>query len=184
MENVSDYLFISKSRKSAKYFINGEYFSAKGALRKFPQLIGILQPSGKIKQKSLEDKFRRWFVKGKFSEKSFNVEAPRFLETNSALNETFREYLCDDPILNNYDVPSLFALLDENLKKTLRENVKARMRKTSDAKEAIHTFYSGEFEVLQARTSTKLFLKCAKPFQNACQKWKQQLDLAGCFSKF
>ena len=165
--NVSDYLFISKSRKKARYNIGGEYFSAKGALKKFPQLIGILQPSGKIKQKSLEDKFRRWFVKGKFSEKSFNVEAPRFLETNSALNKTFREYLCDDPILNNYDVPSLFALLDENLKKTLRENtntkvylnVKALMRKTSDAKAATHTFYSGEFEILQGTDLDNVILR-------------------------
>ena len=119
MENVTDYSFISKTKKSAKYFIFGEYFSAKNALRKFPQLIGILQPSGKIKQKSLEDKFRRWFAKGKFSEKSFNVEAPQFRETNSALDKTFREYMCDDPILNNYDVPTLFSLLDENLKKVL-----------------------------------------------------------------
>ena len=49
--------------------MGGEYFSAKNALKKFPQLIGILQPRGKIKQKSLEDKFRCWFVKGKISEK-------------------------------------------------------------------------------------------------------------------
>ena len=180
MENVngSDYLFISKSRKSAKYFINGEYFSAKGALKKFPQLIAILQPSGKIKQKSLEDKFRRWFVKGKFSEKSFNVEAPRFLETSSALNKTSREYLCDDPILNNYDVPSLFALLDKNLKKTLRENtntkvylnVKALMRKTSHAKEAIHTFHSGEFEILQGTDIGEIILKMRETISERLSK--------------
>ena len=118
--NVSDYLFISKTRKKARYNIGGEFFSAKGALKKFPQLIGILQPKGKIKQKSLEDKFRRWFAKGKFTEKVFNIEPPQFKETNSALNKTFREYLCDDEILRNYDVPSLFALLDENIKKTFR----------------------------------------------------------------
>ena len=70
--------------------------------------------------------------KGKFSKKE---------------NKTFREYLCDDKTPNNHDVPSLFQLLDENIKKVLRENmntkvylnVRALMRKTSDGKEATHT---------------------------------------------
>ena len=70
--NVSDYLFISENRKNSKYSIGGKYFSAKDALKKFPQLIGILQPNGKIKQKSLEDKFRRWFAKGRLTKEHFN----------------------------------------------------------------------------------------------------------------
>ena len=114
--NVSDYLFISDSQKRARYNIGGEYFSARNALKKFPQLIGILQPKGRIKQKSLQDKFRCWFKKGKFSKKDFKIIPPQFRESNSALNKTFPEYLCDDPILNNYDVPSLFALIKENIK--------------------------------------------------------------------
>ena len=159
MDNsVSDlYLFTSESRKRARYFIGGEFYSAKGALKKFPQLIGVLQPKGKIKQKSLEDKFRRWFKKGNFKKESFDFKAPQFRETNSGLSRTFREYLCDDPILSNYDVPSLFDFLNENIEKTVRENLgtkvylnlKALMMKTSDAKEATHTFYSGEFEIFR-----------------------------------
>ena len=178
-KSASDgYLFISETRKRARYFIGGEFFSAKTALRKFPQLIGILQLKGKIKQKSLEDKFRRWFVKGKISKQDFNIEAPQSKETNSALNKTFREYLCDDPILNNYDVPSLFALLDENLKKLLRTNtntkvylnVKALMRKTSDAKEAIHTFFSGEFENLQGTDLDEIILKMRETISERLSK--------------
>ena len=163
MEYVSDrYLFISESRKKARYNIGGEYFSTKNALKKFPQLIGILQPRRKIKQKSLEDKFRCWFVKGKISKKVFNVEPPQFRETNSALNKTFREYLCDDKILNNYDVPSLFQLLDENIKKVLRENmntkvylnVRALMRKTSDGKKRLTRFTQANLKLFKAPSSS------------------------------
>ena len=35
-------------------------------MEKFPRLVGLLQPNGRIKRKSVEDKFRRFFRKGKF----------------------------------------------------------------------------------------------------------------------
>ena len=108
----------------------------------------------------------------------FNVEPPQFRETNSALNKTFREYLCDDKILNNYDVPSQFQLLDENIKKVLRQNmntkvylnVRALMRKTSDGKEATHTFYSGEFEILQGTDLDNTILLMRKTISERLSK--------------
>ena len=176
--NMSDYLFISESRKRSRYSIGGEFFSAKDALKKFPQLIGILQPKGKIKQKSLQDKFRHWFAKGRLKKEVFQLEPPQFKETNSALEKTFREYLCNDPILNNYDVPSLFELLDKNIKKTFRENlntkvylsVRALMRKISDEKEATHTFYSGEFEILQGTDLDEVIFKMRETISERLSK--------------
>ena len=153
--NVSAYLF-DQSRKRGRYVIGGKHYTAKSALKKFPRLIGLLQPSGRIKTKSVEDKFRRWIKSGKFKSSDFEVDAPQFLEVNSALDKTFRDYICDDPIIGNYDVPSLFDFLDENIKKTMRENLgtkvylnlRARMKKLNDGEEDTHTFYSGEFEIL------------------------------------
>ena len=156
--NVSEipYLFYnSGTRKPAKYFIGGEPHTAKSALKKFPRLIGLLQPKGRIKQKSVEDKFRRFFRKIKLKKEDFNVDAPPFLESNRALNGSFREFTCDDPIIGNYDLPSVFDFMRENIKKTMRENagtkaylnLKAKMKKLNDDTEASHTFYSGEFEI-------------------------------------
>ena len=85
------YLF-NKSRKRARYVIGGEPHTAKSALKKFPNLIGLLQPRGRIKRKSVEDKFRRWFKNGKFKKEDFQVDAPLFLESNRALDGTFREF--------------------------------------------------------------------------------------------
>ena len=153
--NVIPYLF-NKSRKRAKYVIGGEPYTAKSTLKKFPRLVGILQPSGRIKMKSVEDKFRRWFKSGRIEKDAFRIDAPEFREIDSALTKTFRNYICDDPIMGNYDVPSLFDFLDEEIKKTMRENLRtkaylnlrARMKKLNDGEEDTHTFYSGEFEIL------------------------------------
>ena len=150
------YLFYkSGSRKPAKYFVDGKPYTAKSALEKFPRLIGLLQPNGRIKRKSVEDKFRRYFRKGKFKDEDFNVEAPEFLESKRALDGAFREFICDDPMIGGYDLPSVFNLLAENIKKTMRENtgtkvylnLVARMRMLNDGREDTHTFYSGEFEI-------------------------------------
>ena len=63
--NAVTYLF-DQSRKRTRYVIGGEPHTAKSALKKFPRLIGVLQPSGRIKMKSIEAKFRRWFKSGRF----------------------------------------------------------------------------------------------------------------------
>ena len=150
------YLFYkSGTHKPAKYLIGGEPHTAKSALEKFPRLIGLLQPSGRIKRKSVEDKFRRWFKKGNFKKEDFSVDVPDFWESNRALDGTFREFTCDDPIIENYDLPSVFNFLAESIKKVMRENtgakvylnLVARMKKLNDETEAVHTFYSGEFEI-------------------------------------
>ena len=152
--NERAYLF-DKSRKRARYVIGGEPHTAKSALKKFPKLIGLLQPSGRIKRKSVEDKFRRWIKKGKFKKEDFNVDAPPFLESNRALDGSFREFTCDDPIIGNYDLPSVFDFMHQNIKKLMLENagtkvylnLKAKMKKLNDETEASQTFYSGEFEI-------------------------------------
>ena len=75
----TSYLFYkSGTRKPAKYLIGGHPHTAKFALEKFPRLIGLLQPNGRIKRKSVEDKFRRFFRKGKFKKEDFSVDAPEF----------------------------------------------------------------------------------------------------------
>ena len=154
--SASGYLFYKPgTRKPAKYFVGGTPYTAKSALEKFPRLIGLLQPNGRIKRKSLEDKFRRWFRKGKFKNEDFSVDAPEFLESKRALDGTFKEFTCDDPIIEGYDLPSVFHLLADNIKKTMRENagtkvylnLVARMRMLNDGREDTHTFYSGEFEI-------------------------------------
>ena len=120
---VIPYLFYnSGTRKPSKYFIGGESHTAKSALKKFPRLIGLLQPKGRIKRKSVEDKFRRWFKKGNFKKEDFSVDAPPFVESNRALDGTFREFTCDDPIIGNYDLPSVFDFMHRNIKKMMREN--------------------------------------------------------------
>ena len=124
-------------------------------MEKFPRLIGLLQPSGRIKRKSVEDKFRRYFRKGKLKKEDFQVDAPEFWESNRALDGTFKEFTCDDPIIGNDDLPSVFDFLAESIKKVMRENsgtkvylnLVARMKKLNDETEASHTFYSGEFEI-------------------------------------
>ena len=151
--NGRPFLFYeSKTRKPAKYFIGGE---PQSALKKFPKLIGLLQPKQRIKQKSVEDKFRRFFRRGKLKKEDFAVDAPQFWESNRALDGSFKEFLCDDPIIEIYDLPSLFELLTESIKKVMRENtrtkvylnLRAKMKKHSDGTEASHVFYSGEFEI-------------------------------------
>ena len=75
-------------------------------------------------------------------------------------SSSFRNYICDDPIIGSYDVPALFDFLAEEIKKTMRENLgtkvylnlKARMRKLNDGKQETHTFYSGEFKILRGAT--------------------------------
>ena len=154
--SASAYLFYrSGTRKPAKYVIGGKPHTAKSALEKFPRLVGLLQPNGRIKRKSVEDKFRRFFRKGKFKKEDFQVDAPEFLESKRALDGTFKEFTCDDPIIGVYDLPSVFDFLAENIKKTMRENagtkvylnLVARMRMLNDETEDTHTFYSGEFEI-------------------------------------
>ena len=149
------YLFYkSGTRKPAKY-IGGEPHTAKSALKKFPKLNELLQPRRRIKQKSVEDKFRRFFRRGKLKREDFIIEAPSFWESNRALDRSFKEFLCDDPIIENYDLPSVFKLLTENIKKVMRENtgtkvylnLRAKMTKHSDGTVASHVFYSGEFEI-------------------------------------
>ena len=150
------YLFYkSGTRKPAKYFVGGTPYTAKSALEKFPRRIGVLQPGKRIKRKSVEDKFRRYLRKGKFKNENFRVDAPELLESNRALDGTFKEFTCDDSMIGNYDLPSLFDFLAENIKKVMRENtgtkvylnLVARMKKLNDETEAVHTFYSGEFEI-------------------------------------
>ena len=156
---VSPYLF-HQSRKRAKYVIGGEPYTAKSALKKFPRLVGLLQPSGRIKRKSVEDKFRRFFRKGKLKKDDFSINAPEFREHKVGINGTFRDYICDDPIIGSYDVPALFDFLAEEIKKTMRENLgtkvylnlRAQMRKLNDGKQETHTFYSGEFKILRDAT--------------------------------
>ena len=156
-ENASEipYLFYSGTRKRSKYVIGGEPHTAKSALEKFPRLIGLLQPNGRMKRKSVEDKFRRFFRKGKFKKEDFRVDAPEFWESKRALDGTFKEFICDDPMIGGYNLPSVFRLLAENIKKMMRENagtkvylnLVARMRMLNDGREDTHTFYSGEFEI-------------------------------------
>ena len=149
------YLFYSGTRKRAKYLVGGTPHTARSALEKFPKLVELLQPNGRIKRKSVEDKFRKYFRKGKFKNEDFRVDAPEFLESTRALDGTFKEFTCDDPIIGGYDLPSVFGLLEENIKKTMRENsgtkfylnLVARMRMQNDGREDTHTFYSGEFEI-------------------------------------
>ena len=154
--NASAYLFYaSGTRKAAKYFIGGKPHTAKSALEKFPKLIGLLQRNGRIKRKSVEDKFRKYFRKGKLKKDDFQLDAPEFWESNRALDGTFKEFTCDDPIIGNYDLPSVFDFLAENIKKVMRKNSEtnvylnlvARMKKLNDETEASHTFCSGEFEI-------------------------------------
>ena len=145
-ENASEipYLFYSGTRKPAKYFIGGKPHTAKSALEKFPRLIGILQPGKRIKRKSVEDKFRQYFRKGKLK-KDFEISAPEFLESKRALDGTFKEFTCDDPIIGNYDLPLVFNFLAENIKKAMRENsgtkvylnLVARMKKLNDETEDV-----------------------------------------------
>ena len=131
------------------------------ALKKFPNPIGLLQPRGRIKRKSVQDKFRRLFKNGKFKKEDFQVDAPLFLESNRALDGTFREFTCDDPIIGNYDLPSVFDFMHQNIKKLMQENagtkvylnLRAMMRKLNDETEASHVFYSGEFKFFQEQTS-------------------------------
>ena len=157
--SASPYLF-DQSRKRARYVIGGEPHTAKSALKKFPRLVGLLQPSGRIKTKSVEDKFRRWIKSGKFKSSDFSIDAPEFREHKVGINGTFCDYICDDPIIGSYDVPALFDFLGEEIKKTMRENLgtkvylnlRARIRKLNDGKEETHTFYSGEFKVLRGAT--------------------------------
>ena len=123
----------------------------------FPRLIGLLQPNSRIKRKSVEDKFRRYFRKGKFKNEDFWVDALEFLESARPLDGTFREFTCDDPIIDigGYDLPSLFDLMRENIKKMMRENtgtkvylnLVARMKNLNDETEDSQTFYSGEIEI-------------------------------------
>ena len=150
------YLFYkSGTRKPAKYFVGGKPYTAKSALEKFPRLIDLLQPNGRIKRKSVENKFRRYFRKGKLKNEDFRVDAPEFLESARALDGTFKEFICDDPMIGGYDLPSLFDLMRQNIKKMMRENsgtkvylnLVARMKKFNDETEDSHTFYSGEFEI-------------------------------------
>ena len=87
---LSPYLF-NQSRKRARYVIGGTPHTAKSALKKFPRLIGVLQPSGRIKMKSVEDKFRRCFKSGKFEKDAFRIDAPEFREHKVEINGTFRK---------------------------------------------------------------------------------------------
>ena len=174
-ESASVYLFYkSGTRKPAKYFVGGTPYTAKSALEKFPRLVGLLQPNGRIKRKSVEDKFCRYFRKGKFKNEDFRVEAPEFLESNRALDGTFKEFTCDDPMIGNYDLPSVFKLLAENIKKVMREtkvylNLVARMKKLNDGTEAVHTFYSGEFEIFPGTdldtVTEEMFKKISEKFE-------------------
>ena len=106
----------SGTRKPAKFHIGSEPHTAKSALKKFPKLIGLLQPKRRIKKKSVEDKFRRFFRRGRLKKEDFVVDAPLFLESRQALDGSFKEFVCDDPIIENYDLPSVFELLTESIK--------------------------------------------------------------------
>ena len=101
-------------------------------------------------------KKNRWFFRrGKLKREDFAVDAPMFLESRRALDRSFKEFVCDDPIIENYDLPSVFELLTESMKKVMRENtgtkvylnLRAKMSKLSDGTVASHVFYSGEFEI-------------------------------------
>ena len=185
-KSASVYLFYkSGTRKPAKYFVNGKPYTAKSALEKFPRLFGILQPGGKrIKRKSVEDKFRRWFRKGKFKNEDFRVDAPEFLESNRALDGTFKEFTCDDPMIGGYDLPSLFDLMRHNIKKMMRENsgtkvylnLVARMKKLNDETEDSHTFYSGEFEIFPG---TDLDTVIEEMFKNISEKFEKMETAVG-----
>ena len=179
-ENASEipYLFYSGTRKPAKYFIGGKPHTAKSALEKFPRLIGILQPGKRIKRKSVEDKFRRWFRKGKFKNEDFEISALEFLESKRALDGTFKEFTCDDPIIGNYDLPSVFDFLAENIKKTMRENSRtkvylnlvASMKKLNNETEDTHTFYSGEFEIFPGTDFDDVIEKMRKKISENSEK--------------
>ena len=146
----------SGTRKPAKFHIGGEPHTAKSALKKFPKLIRLLQPKRRIKKKSVEDEFRRFFRRGRLKKEDFVVDAPPFLESRRALDGSFKEFVCDDPIIENYDLPSVFELLTESIKKVMRENtgtkvylnLRAKMSNLSDGTVASHVFYSGELGVL------------------------------------
>ena len=153
--NAIPYLF-DQFRKRGKYVIGGTPHTAKTALKKFPRLIGLFEPSGRIETKSVEDKFRRWFRSGRFKSSDFEVDAPLFLEVNSALAKTFRNYICDDPIIGNYDTHHFSISSKKNIKKMMRENLGTKaylnlhtlMKKLNDGEEDTQKFYSGEYEIL------------------------------------
>ena len=145
-------------RQPGSIIINGEKLSAREALEKYSQLQGFLQPEKGLKENSLHAKLRAWFKNGEIPNYIINEQPPEFRQIQTALNQTFRDYILDDPRIKNYDVPTLInylkpqiiRLMQQNPNTKVHLNLKARMGKIRENyKEEIHTFYSGEFEILK-----------------------------------
>ena len=151
------YYFYNTNNRTARYEIDGSSYTAKSALKQFPRLIGLLQnPKKRIKTKSLDDKFRLYFKTGKFKPTYFS--APLFYFDQDSLEKTFQDYVADDPIIENYLIPSFFDLVAEELKTKIQEkgtkktcfNLKVLLQKINDGLEAEFIFYSGIFEILSS----------------------------------
>ena len=135
--------------------INGNRFTARQALERYPQLREFLQPKRRLTEKSLLAKVRKYINGNKVPDHILNLQPPEFHMIQGALDQTFRNYL-DDPRIRNHDVPFLFTyihnsiirLMQQNLNTKVYLNLRANKAKVNkDYKEEVHTFYSGGFEI-------------------------------------
>ena len=102
-------------RTRTKITVQGKTYTAKQALTEYPQLVGFLQPKKKIKQKSLEAKFRAWFKKGKIPEHILNEQPPEFVLTRGALGGTFQEYKLEDERLHRHGIRTVFDYVKDRI---------------------------------------------------------------------
>ena len=105
----------TRTRRTTKITVQGKTYTAKQTLDEYPQLIGFLQPKKKIKQKSLEAKFRAWFKKGKIPEHIFNEQPPEFFLVRGALGGTFQEYKLEDERLHRHGVRTVFDYVKDRI---------------------------------------------------------------------
>ena len=104
-----------RTRRATKITVQGKTYTAKQALTEYPQLVGFLQPKKKIKQKSLEAKFRAWFKKGKIPEHILNEQPPEFVLARGALGGTFQEYKLEDERLHRHGVQTVFDYVKDRI---------------------------------------------------------------------
>ena len=141
------------------FVIGGRSYTAKQALNKFPQLVGFLQPKKKIK--SLENKFRVWFKKGKIPDHIFNEQPPEFVLVNGALGGAFQEYKMEDDRINRHGISSLFDYLKERIITLINQHPNTKLNLTVYAT----TFQpsSGDTELKALRTGSIEFLAGTDP---------------------
>ena len=114
-------------RRNRVILINGERFTARQALERFPQLRGYLQPERRLVERTLHAKLTRDFKNGRIPDHILNVNPPQFQIIRGALNLAVRDYILDDPGIRNYDIPSLFNYLRPQIINLMQQNFNTKV---------------------------------------------------------